>query len=258
VPMLTADLRLALDSGAFARACGIQDLDPWQLNCLEVDAQGNRDQILCCTRQGGKSTVAGLVAARVANFEPGSLTVCASPSQDQSDELLGVITEFLDSLGAEMTLRSVSRLKLRNGARIVAKHGLSKTVRGLAGVRLLLLDEAARVPPDLIEALTPMLAVKNGRLVALSTPAGRNPDNWFAITWHDREQTGYHRVMIRAPECPRLSPEWLEKEKKRLGVQKFEQEYMCAFVDDGAAAFPSALIEGLFSDDVRPLFDIAA
>ena len=47
-----------------------------------------------------------------------------------------------------------------------------ETIRGYSHVSLLIIDEAARVPDDLYEAVRPMLAVSQGRLICLSTPWG--------------------------------------------------------------------------------------
>jgi hypothetical protein len=69
------------------------------------------------------------------------------------------------------------RLELENGSRIVSLPGKQDTVRGFSGVRLLVVDEAARVPGELYFAVRPMLAVSGGRLLALSTPFGTV--RWF-------------------------------------------------------------------------------
>ena len=74
---MAADLRLALDVDHFARCAGLEGpLDPWQRRVLEGD---DRKILLNCSRQSGKSTVAGLLACRTAIYEPGSLVLCVSP-----------------------------------------------------------------------------------------------------------------------------------------------------------------------------------
>lgn len=44
---------------------------------------------------------------------------------------------------------SALRLELQNGSRIISLPGKEQTVRGFSGVRLLAIDEAARVPDEL-------------------------------------------------------------------------------------------------------------
>jgi hypothetical protein len=244
---LPRNLRLALDPFEFARACGLEEPDPWQLEVLEVDHEG-QDQGWNCCRGAGKSTAAGLVATRLTAFHAREKVLVASPSQDQSNYLLEIIGGFLDGLEVEITTRNVKRLTLANGSTIYAKHGQDKTIRGIQGVRLVILDEAARIPPDLVAALTPMLGVRKGRMLALSTPAGKHPGNFFSRTWHDPEFEG-HKVQVTADQCPRLSREFLEKERRRLGDMGWREEYYCEFLDSELAAFSSELIQRAFTDE---------
>ena len=169
-----------------------------------------------------------MLAAREVHFNPGEKVLVASPSQDQSNYLLATIAGFLDELKVGIPVRNVKRLQLVNGSTIYAKHGQDKTIRGIQGVRLVILDEAARIEPELISAITPMLGVRKGRMLALSTPAGKHPDNFFSNTWFDPE-VDCHKVQVTADKCPRLSAEFLEKERKRLGELRWSEEYYCAF-----------------------------
>src|SRR5207245_11315659 len=108
-------------------------------------------------------------------YQPRSLVLLLSPSLRQSAEL------FKKVIGAYRTLdvtvpteaESALRLELVNSSRIVSLPGTESTIRGYSGVRLLIIDEAARVPDDLYYSVRPMLAVSGGRLVALSTPFGK-------------------------------------------------------------------------------------
>lgn len=149
---------------------GIQP-DPWQTEVLTSDA---RRILLNCSRQSGKSTVTALLAVHTAHFQPESLVLLLSPGQRQSQELfkkaLDIHRSFADSVDTHA--ESALRLELKNGSRILALPGKEETVRGYSGVRLLAIDEAARVPSDLYLSIRPMLAVSGGRLIALSTPYG--------------------------------------------------------------------------------------
>lgn len=73
---LRDDLRLALDRVAFARACGIEP-DDWQEELL----RSTSDRILLnCSRQSGKSTMAGIIALHRALYHPNSLILCLAPA----------------------------------------------------------------------------------------------------------------------------------------------------------------------------------
>ncbi len=68
----------------------------------------------------------------------------------------------------------------------MALPGKEGTIRGYSGVRLLILDEAARVPDELVEAVRPMLAVSSGTMVMPSTPFGTR--GAFYEAWQSRER----------------------------------------------------------------------
>jgi hypothetical protein len=151
----------------------------------------------------------------------------------------------------DLNAESALRCELGNGSRVIALPGNEKTVRGYSGAKLILLDEAARIEDELVQALTPMMATVKGSLIALSTPRGKQ--GWFAKTWHDGGGD-WTRVRVPASQCPRLSKEFLDGELKALGALAFSEEYDLAFNDNVEALFSSALIARAFSEEVRPLW----
>lgn len=243
---LARDLLRALDPVALAGQVGL-DPDPWQREFLRH--RGKR-VLLNCSRQSGKSTVTALLAVHTALYEPGALVLLLSPSLRQSQEL------FRKALAAYRALEgttpaeteSALRLELANGSRIVSLPGKEQTVRGFSGVRLLAIDEAARVPDDLYFALRPMLAVSGGRLVALSTPFGTR--GWWYEAWRSAEP--WARFQVPAGECPRISREFLEEERRTLGDWWFRQEYEGEFQDAHNQPFGRDDIERAFEDEVEP------
>lgn len=245
--MMARDLARALDPVLFAEDCGMTP-DPWQADLLRSSA---RRALLLCSRQSGKSTVTALLALYVAVFEAG-LVVIVSPSQRQSAEMLRTIKRFLANLSEGPALAAESTLKLEfaNGARILALPGTEKTIRGIAGAALIVIDEASRVEDELLAAVRPMLATTNGRLVALTTPAGRR--GWFFEAWHGDNE--WQRIRVAASDCPRISKEFLAEELKELGAMRFSEEYDLAFLDNDEAVFPQAVIAAAFTTEVQPLW----
>jgi hypothetical protein len=141
---------------------------------------------------------------------------------------------------------SALRLELENGSRIVSLPGQEQTVRGYAGVSLLVVDEAARVPDGLYYSVRPMLAVSDGRLIALSTPFGNR--GWFYEAWHSSE--AWKKWEIPASRCPRISEEFLEEERRVLGSWWFQQEYECKFLDAQTQLLKKEDVERMFDEDV--------
>jgi hypothetical protein len=241
---LASDLVRALDPVELARESGL-DPDPWQADFLR-----SRDPriLLNCSRQSGKSTVTALLAVHTALYEPGALVLLLSPSLRQSQELfrkaLDVYRPFAHT--APTDSESALRMELDNGSRIVSLPGKEQTVRGFSGVRLLAIDEAARVTDDLYYALRPMLAVSGGRLIALSTPFGSR--GWWYEAWRSPES--WRRFRVPADECARISQAFLEEEQRTMGQWWFAQEYGCEFVDAQTQAFSRDDVERAFSEAV--------
>jgi len=182
------------------------------------------------------------MALHRAYYESGAFVVIFSPSQNQSDEMLRTIKSLHNKLeGVPETVGdSVRKIEFSNGSRIRALHGDEKTVRGLSAVSLALIDEAARVPEELLAAVRPMIATRSdGTLVALSTPFGKR--GFFYEAWIG--DAIWHRVKVPASECPRISEAFLAEELRELGQQRFSEEYGLAFLDPDEAVFPTAIID---------------
>jgi len=242
--MLARDLVRALDPVVFARDAGIEP-DPWQERVLR---SASPRILLNCSRQSGKSTVTSLLAMHVAIYEPGSLVLLLSPTLRQSSELFRKVLDVYRALGRPVTAAQESslRLELDGGSRIVSLPGTEKTIRGYSGVRLLCLDEAARIPGELYATVRPMLAVSGGRLVALSTPWGSR--GWFYEAW--RGEDAWERVRVPASECPRISSAFLAEEERSLGAFWFRQEYQCEFLDAQSQAFRREDVDRAFEEEV--------
>ena len=245
------DLALAVDPAQFARRAALEP-DDWQADLLCSDA---RQAILLCARQTGKSTTSAVLATHEAEYRPGSLVLLLSPSLRQSQELFRKVRDVRAALSVAafpVAEESALRLELVNGSRIICLPGSEQTIRGYSGVRLLVVDEASRVPDELYQAVRPMLAVSGGRLVLLSTPFGRR--GFFYHEWMEGGST-WQRVRITARECPRIPPDWLEAERATIGEWWFKQEYECEFVETLDQIFGFDLIQRALKDDVHLLWE---
>lgn len=220
--------------------------DPWQVAVLRSRAG---QVILNCSRQVGKSTVTSVLALHRALHTPNSLVLLLSPSLRQSSELFRKVTYAYRVLGRPVGAEHETALQLHlvNGSRVISLPGTEETVRGYSGVSLLIIDEAARVSDELYFSLRPMLAVSGGRLMALSTPYGRR--GWFYEAWNSSEP--WERVSITADQCPRISPEFLEQERKALGPRWYAQEYCASFEDTVGSLFSGEALESLLTSSVK-------
>ncbi len=239
------------DAVLMAQRAGIVP-DGWQSDLLRSDA---RQMILNCSRQSGKSTISAVLAVHEAIYAPGSLTLLLAPSLRQSQELFRKVKDILVALQSPYTPQiaeeSALRLELSNGSRIVSLPGSEATVRGFSSVALLIVDEAAVCEDALFYSIKPMLAVSNGRVVLLSTPRGKR--GFFYDVWTNGGPD-WHRTRITAEECPRISAEWLENERKTIPDFWFRQEFLCEFTETLDSVFSHDDIEASLDPDITPLF----
>jgi len=224
--------------------------DPWQSQAL---ASRSNQALWLCSRQSGKSQTAAALALREALLWPGALILLLSPTQRQSGELFrDKFKRLYATLGRPVATvqETALTLELANGSRVVSLPGDEATIRGYSGVRLLVIDEAARVPDDLYLAVRPMLAVSRGRLIALSSAWAKQ--GWFYESWTTGE--GWERVKITADQCPRISPEFLADELREIGRRWYEMEYLCVFGDAVDQVFRGEDLDAALSGNCKPLF----
>lgn len=248
---LGLDFSRALDPVLLARDCGIGP-DPVQATLLTTTS---RKTLVNCCRQWGKSTTTALIGLHEALYAAPAMIILISPSQPQSTELFKKIHGFWERLpGApEANQESLTRMELSNGSRIISLPGSERTTRGYSAATLIVMDEASRVPDELLASVRPMLATTNGRFIALSTPAGKR--GWFYESWAHGE--GWERISVKGVDCQRITKAFLEEERQALGPMRFSQEYECEFIDSETSVFNSDLIAQALTNDFKPFLAAA-
>jgi hypothetical protein len=220
---------------------------------LVLQSAGRR-VMLCCSRQWGKSTVTAIAAVHRAVFYQRSEILVISPSGRQSAELVRKARRFMGQLG--IAARGDGQNKISavfpNGSRIVGLPANEATIRGFSAVSLMLVDEAARVPDELYEAVKPMLATTDGSLWLMSTPFGKR--GFFYHEWAHSGEGDWLRVQVPATECPRIPERFLEEERQKKGDRLFRQEYLCEFLQGDDALFREEDVMACVRDDLTPVF----
>jgi hypothetical protein len=240
-------LALLFDPSSILRARGLVP-DPWQQQIL---LGTDRQILLNCSRQSGKSTTVAALALHTALCRPRSLILLLSPSLRQSLELFRKVIECYAGIGRPIDTLAFNQthLELATHSRIVCLPGKEETVRSFSGVDLLVIDEAARVPDDLYRAVRPMLAVSRGRLICLSTPFGKR--GFFHEEW-EHGGAGWQRIRITWKDCPRIRPDFIEMERRSMGESWVRQEYECSFEALEGLVYPD--FEALCAVDAPPVF----
>lgn len=247
-----AHLRTLLDPTALFEDV-VGSPDPWQQRALRSPS---KRQLYLASRQSGKSSVAAIKGLHTAMYRPGSLVLLVSPSLPQSQEI------FRKCLVAYRDLRrpqgvaaeSALRLELGNGSRIISLPGSENTSVGYSA-DLLIIDEAARTPSALVEAMLPTVAATGGTIVALTSPKGAR--GWFYGLWaSEGVEDVWETYRVTADESSRITEETLEEARMTGGERHVQQEYYCSFLADEEAFFdPEDLERSLtLADPDEPLW----
>ncbi len=243
---ISAELRQALDPVVFAvERLGITP-DAWQERVLRAR---ERQVLMNCSRQVGKSTVTAIAALHTALFRPRSLTLIFSKTKRQSGELLDKVYTFIDRMERPPGLDKDNdgEARLKNGSRIMSLPGDGTNSRSFSAPDLLIEDEAAFCSDDLFASVLPMLLTTNGRLWLLSSPNGKR--GHFYELWSS-DDTAWHRERITVYDSPRISEASAHKLQRQIGPHRFRQECLCIFTEAETAYFSDATIERAFSHDV--------
>lgn len=223
--------------------------DPWQADLLRCS---DPRLLVLCARQAGKTAAVAALLLREALLHADSLCLILSHTERQSGEFLLRVHDYYRALGKPVraTKETPLHLWLANGSRIIGLPENEGGVRSYAGVRLLVIDEAARVSDALYLAVRPMLSISHGRLIALSTPFGQR--GWFFDAWEGPEP--WRRVKITADDCPRFDRQQLEEDRRAMGERWFRQEYYCSFEAAVDSVFDPEAVARALNPEVRPLW----
>lgn len=249
---MAADIARALDPALLARAAEIE-LDPWQADFVRSDAP---QTAMLIPRQHGKTEAAVMKGLSVATTEPDSLILVLSPAQRLSDEFIRRARMAYGRIRNAPALigDAARRIEFSNGSRLLALPGDNDgdTLRGLANVRMAIIDECSRCSDSLVAAVRPMLATnKKGQLIYLSTPAGKR--GVFYETWKSNDPE-WHRIRVELGSCSRITAEFLARERKNLGEARYSEEYLCEFLDSDTSAFSTSIIDAAFDPELKPLW----
>lgn len=143
-------------------------------------ADESRVKVAACGRRWGKTEAAAVDAATFAVSAPGSVQIIISPTYDQSRLIFDAVERMildqpLTRRESKVTRTPYPRLKLGRSlimARTADEDG--RNLRGHSADRVIV-DEAAYVKDAVVdEVIGPMLADRDGQLVMISTPFGKN------------------------------------------------------------------------------------
>lgn len=246
---ISSALREGLDPVAFARGRGFI-AEPWQSKLLRSTA---RRIVVPCSRQVGKTETTSYKSLHGALNNPGRDVLIISPSQRQSIEMLLRIKSIYRGMRAAPRLvkDNDSEMVLHNASRVISLPGTEGTVRGFANVKLLVIDEAARVDDEVFASVLPMVG-SDGQILALSTPWGQR--GWFYELAEEAPRNGWEKHRVTVYDSGQWSPERIAEVRASVGKFVFASDYEALFQDTDDQLFSTEDVRRAFTSDVQPLF----
>ena len=191
------------DRVCYAYSVGFEPFE-WQKRFLRDPAPW---KLLLCGRQSGKSTVISLATCHKAKYRPGSLSVVIAPDKNQSGLDMDKIRSFLrrDPTYPDVVKDNDDELRLDNGSSIRVVTATDRGARGYSAPDVVIFDEAAQIPDDVLGAALPMVthSAPGYEVVYLSTPHGQSGGFYHAAAGADGgDAMQWHRYMVVSPWSP--------------------------------------------------------
>jgi phage FluMu gp28-like protein len=237
--------KLRRDPVVFADA--VLGFNPFPYQAELLRSQSKRI-VACWARQTGKTTAIAIKVIHFAFTNAKTTTLIVSRGLRQSMIMFGVIEHLVVThrvLQRSVVKSTRTLIQLRNGSQIIAlpcgPDGAS--LRGYTA-DLVVMDEASFMPEDVIlSVIFPMLATTNGTAIMLSTPWGRDH-----VFYRSFKNPNYWSQHVRAEECPRISKEFLEEQRRDIGELRYKMEYEAEFVENENCFFKQDLIRECIED----------
>lgn len=209
---------------------------PWQ---QEVWNSGIRFQVIAAGRRCGKTRYACCrLIYEALSGDPLADYLYVAPTQGQARRVAWKLIMELAGPVIESTNVNNLEIRLKNGS-IITLQGADRpeTMRGLS-MAFAVIDEYADIKPYVWEEIvSPALADREGSVVFIGTPMGRN--HFYdlyqqAALGDDPEMKAWHFTSHDNPVVPKRE---IEKAKKRLSSYAFRQEYEASFEARGSQLF---------------------
>lgn len=194
-------------------------------------------------RQTGKSySVARRIYENAINY-PGERTLIIAASERQENYIYEQVRMLI---GKWYKGRStLTKTRLKNDHEIY-KFPVGQTgiyLEGLSNVSFLYADEAIHIFRKVWDSIMPMIAEPRKRglgwITLLSTTRGK-PTGFFYESFKRKD---FKKIHVKAEDCPHISKEFLNSEKKRLGEVMYEIIYNGEFDERANKYFPHELID---------------
>ena len=225
-------------------------LYPYQIEMVKAIHE-NKDTILLCSRQMGKTTVAAMYILWFATFQKAKRCVIASKAMAHAVEIQSRVKfayeELPQWLKAGCTFYNRTSIEFDNKSVIICEATSEKTGRG-SSPSIIFLDEIAfisrRIQDEMWGSLTPALST-GGKFIITSTPNGDS--DLFAQLW--RGANGGHNSFKPLQFLWWMHPDrdksYYDEMVGKLGAIRARQELDCEFLSSDALLISSIRLNQL-------------
>jgi hypothetical protein len=225
-------------------------LDAWQKEYIET--HWSQDCFLLSTRQGGKTTAMSIKAVEmcIKDFKEGEVVLISSLTERQAQLMLAKAQIYAEEVYPKKIKKgrdkpTMHKLNFINGSSILcyAAGDEGDSTRGYT-LKKLMVDEGSRMDELYFISATPTLSVSKGSMDIASTPHGKkDKEGNETFFYKASKDKNFKKFFVSAEDCPRHSPEFLEREKKRMSKLQYAQEYEAQFLDELHRIFSDEQIE---------------
>ncbi len=171
--------------------------------------------------------------------------VCFGPAWEQCEIYMDAVRDCIDLIDPQVKhLIKISINKKRqikiNNCNIYSRSArkTSSAIRGHGrNVQLLIRDEDAFIPDNMMKTIRPVRLSNNAKEIVASTTAGHNH------FYKDFNSKVYESYRVTTYDNKFIDKKELDAEKELLTRSEFDQEYMANFIDDRYSVFPQILID---------------
>lgn len=212
----------------------------------EVLYNATRFTTLCWGRRSGKTKLAAYVALKYLLTSNHNIWIVA-PTYDLARRSWDYLTQWVPLINKEIGQfikinKSVFTMESYSGSKLELKSTDNPASLLGAGLDMLIIDEAARVPEEVWRThLRPTLTDRQGKALFISTPYGKN---WFYDLMlkgkdQDPKYQDYSYFHMKTEENGTILnvKEEVEKAKLEMPMNDFMQEYEAEFIEGAGSVF---------------------
>ena len=213
-------------------------------------------KVASCGRRWGKTEAQAVDAATFAMCNKGTRQMVVSPTYDQSRLIFDSVERLLLSCGLTRGHTHCVRTpypRVEIGGSVIMARTADEDGRNLRGhsADRVIVDEAAYVRDAVLEeVIGPMLADRDGQLIMISTPFGKNHFYRAFVMGEGKESSRHSAFRFPSWRNPHISRDYIEMQRDVLTRRQFAVEYEAEFLDDQNSVFAWADVQSAFEGNI--------